>query len=173
MKSLVLILALTAPNAFAAAEPIREAVELKNAEFAELVTKAIRKNVKGKTVRRVGGSSVVYRVEKGLECSENTALVSGGRKETSYSCVILPEGGWNYFGMESYGSGDNEKFSRALFKALDVKAEGEEGIETKTLELNVEDPRGGTERNQLTCMNPGREASEMGFRPTCQLVNAL
>ena len=46
-------------------------------------------------------------------------------------------------------------------------------METKQIQLDVKDPRGGTERNLLTCMKPSREVMEMGFRPTCQLINAL
>lgn len=173
MKSFILILALIAPNAFAASEPIREAVTLKNEQFAELITKALQKKIKPKTVRRVGGSSIIFRVKNGLECSQNVALVSGGRTKTSYACQLLPSGGWNFFGMEAYGSGDNEEFTLALFNALDVHAEREQGIETKQIALNVADPRGGTERNLLSCVKPSSEAIEMGFRPTCQLINAL
>jgi hypothetical protein len=174
MKFLVLTLSLiTASSAFAAGEMIREPVEVKSAEFSLLLTKALKKNVKPVAERRVGADVAVYTVANGLQCRETSALVSGGRKKITANCSILPEGKWRYMGSEAYGSGDNEKFSKALFAVLDAAVKTEEGIQTKTLELNVADPRGGTERNQLVCMNPDKNAVRMGFRATCQLLNAL
>jgi hypothetical protein len=76
-------------------------------------------------------------------------------------------------GMESYGSGDDSEFTLALFEALKVKAKNEGGMLIKSIELNVPDQAGGTERNLLSCMKPGPEAAAMGFRPTCQLLNGL
>lgn len=173
MKFFPLILALFSVQAFAGGELIKEPVPFKNDQFSALVLKALKKSVKPVAERHAGADVAVYTVEKGLECREVTALVSGGKKRTTAYCSMLPEGKWKYMGMESYGSGDNEKFSLALFAALDVKASNEQGIQIKTIELNVADPRGGTERNQLSCVKPGQSAVRMGFRPTCQLTNAL
>lgn len=175
MKSVLLalcLMSLTTP-AFARGELITSPVEVKSAAFAQAVVNALKKNVKPVAERRVGADTAVYTVANGLQCKETSALVSGGRKKITASCSLLVAGKWRYMGSEAYGSGDNEKFSKALFAALDLSAKSEEGIQTKAIEINAADPRGGTERNQLVCMSPGPQAVRMGFRPTCQLLNAL
>lgn len=161
-------------NAFATPQPVRETVDIKNSKFAEAITKAIEKNVKPQSVTRVGGNGLIYIVAKGFECEKSTATAAGRRtNETSYSCRILGDAGWNYLGSETYGSGSNQSFSLALYAALDVQEKSEEGIARKTIEMNVPDPRGGTERNLLSCIKPSDKLSRMGMRASCQLINAL
>ncbi len=75
--------------------------------------------------------------------------------------------------MESYGSSYKPVLTKKLYDALNVIETEEEGMKFKTIELNVEDPRGGTERNQISCMRVGKQAEELGLRDTCNVLNAL
>lgn len=168
----LLALAITSAPAMAKSKPLAEPVEIKNQEFAQMIVGALKNKVRPKIVQRVGGSSEIYRVGMGLECAVNSALVSGGRIKRNAVCRILP-GSWNFFGMEAYGSGEDEKFTDLLFQSLDVKETSEEGIRFKTIEWNVEDGQGGTERNLLACTQISKEAEGLGLRNTCLLINAL
>jgi len=157
-----------------AAKPITEGVNFKSAPFAELLINSL--NVKPALVAMAGGQSYVYKVGAGLTCYKSFATdiqAPNAPRKANYSCVINPAGGWKAMGMESYGAGDNRAFSLALYAALAVKESNDEGIRTRTLELERPDGDGGTERNQLSCINPTAEIEAMGFRPTCQFINAL
>lgn len=157
-----------------AAKPITAEVQFKSRPFAELLVNSL--NVKPKFVVMPGGMSYVYKIGEGLTCYKSFADDIRLRKEPPkpvYSCVISPAGGWKALGMESYGAGDNRKFSLELYAALKVKETNDEGIRTKSLALERPDGDGGTERNHLSCVNPSPELEAMGFRPTCQLINGL
>lgn len=161
-------------NITKAAKPITAPVDLKSPAFAELLINSL--NVKPKLVVMAGGQSYVYKVGEGLTCYKSFATDMPGPNQphkARYSCAINPAGGWKFMGMESYGSGDNRGFSLALYAALNVKETNDEGMKTKGLELEQPDQDGGTERNQVYCINPSPEMEKMGFRPTCQLLNAL
>jgi len=145
--SILLSLLVLSTTAFAASSPMVEDVVLKNKEFSQKIHTAL------------GGKEI-----KGLiSCSKTTKTVS---------CKLI-KGGWNYFGMESYGSGDKGLLTKKLYDSLSTKATTEDGMKFKTIELNVEDPHGGTERNQLVCTRVGKEAEVLGLRDTCQVLNAL
>ena len=163
-----------AGKAMKAASPITGAVDFKSPPFAELLVNSLK--VTPELVVMAGGQSYVYKVGEGLVCyksfSTDVHLPSEPRK-ARYSCVIKPAGGWKFMGMESYGSCDNRAFSLALYDALKVKEINDEGIRSKALELERPDGDGGTERNQLSCINPAPDIAAMGFRPTCQFLNAL
>jgi hypothetical protein len=144
MKSLILFsLFIVSSTTFAASSPILEDVVVKNKQFSKTIFEAL----KTKSIKGL------------ITCSPST-------------CKLI-KGGWNYLGSENYGSGDQEKLTKALYDSLQIKETTEEGMNFKTIELNVPDPRGGTERNQLTCIRPGKEARSYGLRDTCQLLNAL
>lgn len=156
MKSAILFsLLVFSATSFAASSPITEDVVLKNKEFSKRIYTAL---------------------EKKIPAVKNTitikGLISCQKTDKSVSCKLLA-GGWNYLGSEAYGSGDQEKLTKKLYDSLSLKAVVEEGMSFKTIELNVEDPNGGTERNQLSCIRPGKEAAELGLRDTCQLLNGL
>lgn len=134
-------------TSFAASSPILEDVVLKNKQFSQKIFDAL------------GGKEV-----KGLISCKKTA------KEVSCS---LTKGGWNYFGNEAYGSGNQDKLTKKLYDSLSIKETMEDGMKFKTIELNVADPHGGTERNQISCTRVGKEAEQLGLRDTCQVLNAL
>jgi hypothetical protein len=160
-------------NAFAAATPIKEAVDFSNEKFAELVTKALHQNIRGQKVMRAGGWSMIYRVASGLVCMENHGFSRpGASSPASYSCAIYPEGGWAFMGMESYGSGRNEAFSKTLYDALDVAETREEDFTSKQIEFNEESSSGGTDRNQLVCLRPTKRGEDF-VKHSCQLINNL
>ncbi|NUM88532.1 MAG: hypothetical protein HUU37_04935 [Bdellovibrionales bacterium] len=173
MKLLSLALFLLGTSAMAAPTPITESVDFGNAKFAELVTKALKKNILGKKELRAGGWSMEYKVGKGLTCSEHHGYIRpGGPEKVTYSCSIHPAGGWRFMGMESYGTGSNEKFSKALYDALDLPAEKLEDFATiKKIEFDEQTGR-GTDRNQLSCIRP-TESGEANFNHSCQLINNL
>ncbi len=157
-----------------AAKPITAPVDLKSPAFAELLINSL--NVQPKKVLMAGGHGYIYEVGAGLTCFKSFALTAPPNSQAGkarYACAINPAGGWKFMGMESYGSGGNREFSKALYAALKVKEKNDEGIKTRTLELDQPDSDGGTERNQLHCINPSPELELMGLRPTCQLINAL
>lgn len=157
-----------------AAKPITADVNFRSAPFAELLVNSL--NVAPKLVVMAGGQSYVYKVGEGLTCYKSFATdihLPNQPNKARYSCAISPAGGWKAMGMESYGAGDNRVFSLALYAALKVKETNDEGIKTRSIELERPDGDGGTERNLLSCINPSSEMEAMGFRPTCQLINGL
>ncbi|MBI4656607.1 MAG: hypothetical protein HY746_07665 [Elusimicrobia bacterium] len=165
---------ITINNETKVAAPITAPVYLKSPAFAELLINSL--NIKPKLVTMGGGQSYVYEVGAGLTCYKSFYTdmpLPNQPHKARYSCAINPAGGWKFMGMESYGSGDNREFSLALYKTLKVKEINEEGVKIKSLALEQPDQDGGTERNLLSCINPGPEAEAMGFRPACQLINAL
>lgn len=144
MKSIFLFsVFILSANAFAASSPITEDVVLKNKQFSQKIFEALK-------TKEIKGF---------ISCSKT-------------SCRLLA-GGWKYFGMESYGSGDQGLATKKLYDSLNIKATTEDGMKFKTIELNVEDPHGGTERNQLVCTRVGKQAEELGLRDTCNVLNAL
>lgn len=147
MKTTILLsLFVLSSTSFAASSPIVEDVVLKNKQFSQKIYEAL------------GGKEV-----KGLiSCSKGKEI----------SCKLI-KGGWNYFGMESYGSGDKGQLTKKLYDSLTLPVTTEDGMKFKTIELNVEDPHGGTERNQLVCTRVGKQAEQLGLRDTCQVLNAL
>ena len=144
MKTTILLsLLIFCTSTFAASSPILEDVVLKNKEFSQKIYEAL------------GGKEI-----KGfISCTKS-------------SCKLI-KGSWNYFGMESYGSGDKGLLTKKLYDSLKIKETSEDGMKFKTIELNVADPHGGTERNQLVCTRVGKEAEGLGLRDTCQVLNAL
>ena len=152
-----------------AAQPITDLVFFKSGAFAELLTNSL--NVKPEPVVMAGVQSYRYKVGKGLTCYKRP--LPSQPHMASYSCAIIPAGGWKFMGMESYGAGDNREFSLALYAALNVKETNDEGMKTKAVKLERPDGDGGTERNQMYCINPSAEMESMGFRPSCQFLNAL
>ncbi len=157
-----------------AAKPITADVDFKSPPFSELLVNSL--NVAPKLVTMAGGQSYVYKVGAGLTCYKSFATdihVPNQPNKAHFSCAISPAGGWKAMGMESYGAGDNRAFSLALYAALKVKETNDEGIKTRSIELERPDGDGGTERNLLSCINPSAEMEAMGFRPTCQLINGL
>jgi len=163
-----------ADRGLAAGQHIQKEVGFKNRAFAELLVRSLK--TKPVFEQMFGGQRYAYKVGDGLACYRtfvNDAHVPGQPVDAGHYCSILPTGRWKFMGMESYGSGDDQEFSLALFEALNVKAKNEGGIYIKSIELEMPDQAGGTERNQLTCMKPGPQAAAMGFRPTCQFMNGL
>ena len=155
------------------AAPITVPVDFKSPAFAELLINSL--NVKPQLVSMAGGQSYVYKVGEGLTCYKSVpaGVNPASAAKARYSCAINPAGGWKFMGMESYGSGDNRAFTLALYSALKVKETNDEGMLSKSLQLDRPDSDGGTERNLLHCLNMGAEGEAMGFRPSCQLINAL
>ncbi|MDP2866297.1 MAG: hypothetical protein Q8O90_08645 [Elusimicrobiota bacterium] len=150
------------------ASHIWKAVSFKSPAFAELLVNSLK--VKPELVVMAGGQSYVYKVGNGLVCYKSFATdiqLPNVPRKASYSCSILPEGGWKLIRIGAYGAADNRDFSLALYEALNVKAVSGVGMNTKTLEL------GGDEINQLFCMSPRPEGVAMGFRPYCEFINAL
>lgn len=165
---------IVADKAAKAAKPITAAVDFKSPAFAELLINSL--NVKPKLLLMAGGQSYMYKVGEGLTCYKSIGTdihQPNVPQKTGYYCSINPAGGWKAMGMESYGAGDNRVFSLALYAALKVKETNDEGIKTRSIELERPDGDGGTERNLLSCINPSAEMEAMGFRPTCQLINGL
>ncbi|MDO8803409.1 MAG: hypothetical protein Q7R35_03165 [Elusimicrobiota bacterium] len=165
---------ITTDKATKAAKPITAAVDFKSPAFAELLINSL--NVKPKLLLTAGGQSYMYKVGEGLTCYKSIGTdihTPNVPQKTGYYCSINPAGGWKAMGMESYGAGDNREFSLALYAALKVKETNDEGMKTKGLELERPDGDGGTERNQMYCIKPSAEMEAMGFRPTCQFLNAL
>ena len=164
MKSILgLMLGLVAGSALAASSPILENVQVKNKKFAELIFIAI----KDKAPTKTSGAITAATIPGLITCQSIVGVV-----KTDFNCWLL-KGGWNYLGSEAYGSGDQEKATRELYNALKLRETNEEGIKFKTIELNVPDRTGGTERNQLVCTRMAPVHRQMGFRDTCQLINAL
>lgn len=161
-------------NTARAATPIASPVNFKSPAFAELLINSLK--VKPELVMMGGGQSQIYKVGGGLICYKSFATdihLPNEPRKANYACAINPAGGWKAMGMEGYGSGSNREFSLALYAALKVKEVKEEGMATKTLELDLADPAGGTERNLLSCVKPSAEIEAMGFRPVCQFLNGL
>ncbi|MEI7528968.1 MAG: hypothetical protein WCK76_08480 [Elusimicrobiota bacterium] len=157
-----------------AAAPITSAVDFKSPAFAELLINSLK--VKPELVTMGGGQSYIYKVGTGLTCYKSFATdmpLPNAPRKAHYACSINPAGGWKFMGMESYGAGSNREFSLALYAALNVNETSEEGMNMKVLELERPDSDGGTERNQLVCNKPDPKVEAMGFRPTCQFLNAL
>lgn len=156
-----------------AAVPIKASVDFKSSAFAELLINSL--NVKPQLVSMAGSQSYVYKVGEGLTCYKSVpaGVNPAAAPKARYSCAINPAGGWKFMGMESYGSGDNRAFTLALYNALKIKETNDEGMLSKSLQLDRPDSDGGTERNLLHCLNMGAEGEAMGFRPSCQLINAL
>ena len=156
--------------AFAKAKPVSEEVVLKNSQFSKMIYKSLAKNVEiQKAQMLAGGKMNVITIGQGFSCLE-----SGSGAKAKYTCAILADSGWSSLGSESYGSGDNEELTKSLYDALSVTAEVDEMFSTKTIELNVADQDGGTERNQLTCMKASEQAQGLGLAAyTCQIMNAL
>ena len=163
-----------ADRAMEAGAHIQKAVTFKSQPFAELLVKSLK--TKPVFEQMFGGQSYVYKGGDGLTCRRtfiNDNAHPGQPVDAGHYCSILPTGRWKLMGMESYGSGDDQEFSLALFEALKVKAKDEGGMFIKSIELDVPDQAGGTERSLLTCMKPGPQVAAMGFRPTCEFVNGL
>lgn len=163
--------------AFARATPVTEEVTLKNGDFSKLIYEALEKNKKPKKATGLaGGEMYIIDIQKGFSCAKSISLKKDAAPR--YSCTLAADKGWNSLGMNSYGSGSNEKLSKALYNALGVQAEeesegGETLMATKTIEMNVADGDGGTERNQISCVQPSEEAEGLGIAHSCQIVNAL
>lgn len=164
MKSILgLMLCLAAGSVMAASSPILENVQVKNKKFAELIFVAI----KNKAPTRTSGAITAATIPGLITCQSIVGVA-----KTDFNCWLL-KGGWNYFGSEAYGSGDQEVATRKLYDALKLRETTDEGIKFKTIELNVPDRTGGTERNLLSCTRMAPEHRQMGFRDTCQIINAL
>ena len=154
---------------FAQATPITEDVVLVNNEFSKAIYQALEGQIIPVHQNMMAGSvAYLITIDDGFSCMKSTT-----KKKTSYTCALLVAGGWKAMGMESYGSGKNAVLSELLFESLDAPMVDEDGIQMKSIELDVADKDGGTERNQIVCYNPLAEAKEMGFRSTCQIINAL
>lgn len=174
MKSVLFILSFVlSSSAFAASTPIKEDIAIESGKFSQMIFDAIAKNTKGKIVRTVGATLKIHKIGNGLSCAKITGLVSGGKKKISYSCSLLKSGGWKDLGSKSYGSGDNRRFSEALYEALDAEETKDEGFSLKSIQLEVPDGQGGTERNHLGCIKPTPDGEKFGLRSTCQIINAL
>lgn len=157
-----------------AAKPITKAVSFKSPAFAELLVNSLK--IKPELVIMAGGQSYVYKVGNGLVCYKSFVTdiqLPNEPRKAVYSCSILPEGGWKFMGMEGHGSGDNRDFSLALYAAMNAKAANEGGMKIKALALDLPGHNGGTERNLLSCMNPGPEVAALGFRPACEFINGV
>lgn len=164
MKTILgLLFCFTASAAMAASSPILENVQVKNKKFAELIFIAI----KNKAPTRTSGAITAATIPGLITCQSIVGVA-----KTDFNCTLL-RGGWNYLGSEAYGSGDQEQATRKLYDALKIRETNEEGMKFKTIELNVPDRTGGTERNQLVCTRMAPEHRQMGFRDTCQIINAL
>jgi hypothetical protein len=158
--------------AFATPTPLKTDVALKNAKFSEAIYKSLEKKL---TVYRSGThqSADQFVVIKDLiTCTKSITLNRNNTPVTKYGCTLL-KNGWRSMGMETYGSGNKQELTKALFDALSVKATTDEGIKFKTIQLDVPDQDGGTERNLLSCTRLSKEAEEMGLRDTCEVINGL
>lgn len=149
--------------AMAVPHPLKQNVPLKNRQFSQKIYEALSKKL---NVTRSGAVETLG-IKNLITCSKTT---TGSTKE--YSCTLLKEG-WRYMGSEVYGSGQKQDLTNQLYDALSVQVIEESGIKTKTIELNVPDRDGGTERNLLNCTRLARELEEMGLRNTCDVMNAL
>lgn len=164
MKTTILLsLLVLSTTSFAASSPIVEDVVIKNKEFSQKIYEALEKKVPAMATSVRGKSVTVLSIKGLLSCQ---------KADKDFSCKLI-KGGWNYFGMESYGSGDQGQLTKKLYDSLTLKATTEDGMKFKTIELNVEDPHGGTERNQIVCTRVGKQAEELGLRDTCNVLNAL
>lgn len=154
--------------AFAAPTPLKTDVDLINSKFSEKIYKALEKNVTPVHTGTHRSADTFLTVREMLSCRKSVVLNEG----VKYSCTLL-KSGWRSMGMETYGSGFKQNLTKALFDALSVKVVTDTGIKFKTIQLEVADENGGTERNLLSCTRVGKEAEELGLRDTCEVINGL
>lgn len=167
MKTIiVLALMLTTTLVSANPSPIKKDVVLGNSDFSAMIYKALSKKVKPTQLH--AGRRTINRIilPALLTCAQDEAT-----KETS--CTLI-RGAWKDMG-ESVYSVITDKNVDTLFNSLSVRAVKEPGtdMKTKSIELEVDDQNGGTERNHLTCTKMGAFETEMGLRSVCMVINAL
>lgn len=166
MKKSILGVVLVFASSFAVASPtpIKEDLTLKNEKFSSLIYQALEKKI---PAVRTGAVSTVE-IKGLIKCK---SIV--GFAKISHSCT-LAKYAWNSLGdRDIYSSGDKAELTKKLYDGLGLKVIKEEGLSMKSIELNVPDQHGGTERNLLTCARPSKELQEMGFRETCQLIDGM
>ena len=164
MKATLIAIALVlSATALAAPSPILENVKLKNRQFSEQIFIAI----KNKAQVRTQGAITTVSIPGLITCQSIVGVV-----RTEFSCTLI-KGAWNYLGQEVYASGDQQALTKKLYDTLNLRVTTDSGIKFKTIELNVPDRTGGTERNLLSCIRQSKETSQMGLRDTCQLINGL
>lgn len=165
-------------TAFAKSQPVSEEVTLTNGDFSKAIYEALEKTKKPKKAKDLAGGEMMIIDLKGFSCNKHTSKKPSGTK-VGYSCTLAANSGWTSMGMNTYGSGSSPKLSKALYNALSVPAEVDEvdGVEmssTKTIQMDFKDDDGGTQRNQLSCVDMGEETVKMGFNEhVCSIINAL
>lgn len=174
MKTSILGLSLLfSLTALAEPTPITEDVAIKNKVFSQKIYEALEAKIPAVTRAQHERSVSKIEIPGLISCQRVMVITMGtGKIKKTFSCSLL-KGGWRSMGMEMYGSGFKQKLSKQLFDSLTLKVKKEEGMSFKTIELDVADGDGGTERNLLSCVRPGKEAAEMGFRDTCEVMNGL
>lgn len=174
MKSKLLgITLLFSSVAFAAPTPLTKDVELKNSEFSQKIYKALEGKVTPVRAGNHRSADTYLTIRDMISCRKSISLNADTNKpQTKYGCFLL-KNGWRSMGMEVYGSGFKQNLTKALFDALSVKVVTDAGIKFKSIELEVADENGGTERNLLSCTRVGKEAEELGLRDTCEVINGL
>jgi hypothetical protein len=159
--------------AFAAPTPLKQDVALKNSQFSQKIYEALEKKITATiTVLHMRQISTIT-IDGLIACRRTITMDLGtGRRATNFDCHLLKDG-WRSMGMEVYGSGFKQNLTKSLFDSLSIKATTEEGMKFKTIELEVPDQDGGTERNLLSCTRVGKQAEELGLRDTCEVINGL
>lgn len=160
-------------SAFAEPTPITENVLIKNGKFSQKIYEALEAKIPAVTMAQHERSVSKIEIPGLISCQRVMVITMGtGKINKKFSCSLL-KGGWRSMGMEMYGSGFKQKLTKQLYDSLTLKVKKEEGLSFKTIELDVADGDGGTERNLLSCVRPGKDAVEMGFRDTCEVMNGL
>lgn len=166
MKTIFILgLMIISSLAMAVTTPIKNDVVLKNTMFAAKIYKALSKKVKPVKVEQNGVT---------LNRIMIPALITCYQHNNSLATCTLIKGAWKDLGSSVYSVIRDENVAK-LYDSLSIKAQTEPGTDmtTKSIELEVDDEEGGTERNLLACTKMGELEIEMGLRSTCQLINAL
>ena len=172
-KTLVGLALVLSTQVFASPIPIKEDVAIKNPLFSQKIYEALEAKIPAITTAQHRRSVSIVAI-KGLISCRRTMVVglNTGKLDKSFKCHLL-KGGWRAMGNEMYGSGWKQELSKKFYDSLSLKVRKESGLNFKGIELDVEDGDGGTERNLLQCMIPGKSAAEMGFANSCDVLNGL
>jgi hypothetical protein len=159
-------------STYAAPKPLEQDIILKSGEFSKKIYLAIEAKVPLRTASTQVPYQSLLTVPGILTCSKISFRKTAHETDTTYSCRLLKEG-WRKLGENVYGSGAQQEATRALFRALSVPAKTEEDLRFKTIEVQTQDPQGGTKKSMLSCSRVSKEAQNLGLRDNCWVIDAL
>lgn len=172
-KKILGLMMIVSASAFASPQPLENDVQLRNSKFTETIYKALEAKVPAVAERDHMRTTTRLTIENMITCHKSVVFdTRAGKPETTFGCSILKKG-WRSMGNEMYGSGFKQTLTKKLYDSLDLKVVKDEGMSFKTIELNVREQNGGTQRNMLVCTRVGKKAEELGLRDTCDVLNAL